>query len=71
MTWINRKDQEPPIDAPYILVWGKVCNCPHIAFRDYDDWLHVECCYEDRHFSGGGIEFDFWQPAPDLLKINK
>jgi hypothetical protein len=67
MKWISRKDEAPPKET--ILVFGKWCKMPHVAFYDYGDWLHVEACYDNGgHFSGGHIEFDYWKPLPEPPK---
>jgi hypothetical protein len=66
MEWINRRDQEPNPKLVKILVWGERCNCPHVAFYDYQGWCHTEDCQESGyHCSGGDIDFKFWQLAPD------
>ena len=67
MEWIDRKEvgNEPNPSLKKIMVWGK-CGCPHIAFYDYDNWCHTECCYDSGgHCTGETIEFDFWTPIPN------
>jgi len=70
MKWINRNDQEPDPKLDCILVWGH-CGCPHIAFRDYDEWVHTECCYESgNHYTGEDIEFTYWKRIPKMRRNN-
>jgi len=63
MKWISIKDIEAPQDT--ILVFGSLCNMPHVAIWDDGSHCHTECCYkEGHHFPGSTIDFNFWMPLP-------
>ena len=65
MEWIKRSEQEPDPSLDYILVWGR-CGKPHIAFYSRKNWCHTEKCYEyeEPHFIGNSIDFEYWAYAP-------
>jgi hypothetical protein len=65
MKWIKRSFQEPNPELKQILVFGD-CGKQHVAYYDYEDWGHTECCYENgHHFHGVPIDFEYWMPLPD------
>lgn len=63
MKWYLRSDKEPdPKLFKYILVIGK-CGKPHVAYYDYGDWNHTECCHESGgHSPGMVLDFERWMP---------
>lgn len=69
--WINRKDKEPDPKLVTILVFAK-CGTQHVAFYDYEAWVHTECCHRDidndqytgSHTVGDDIDFDYWMRLP-------
>ena len=63
MMWIDRIEKEPdPEQYEYILVIGSECGKPHVAYFDYEDWNHTECCQGGSHFPGVPIKFERWMP---------